>query len=70
LTTGGIDHLFVSASDGLRVYQESGLRLPNLILGKDANIRVVKSLDRCVYFAVAGAPPLRDGLWTSCALSP
>ncbi len=70
LTTGGIDHLFVSASDGLRVYQESGLRLPNLILGKEANIRVVKALDRCVYFAVAGAPPLRDGLWTSCALSP
>lgn len=71
VAAGGVDHLFVSASDGLRVYQNSGQRLPNLILGSDVDVRVVKALDRCVYVAAAGnGNGIRPGLWTSCAAGP
>jgi hypothetical protein len=69
--SGGVEHLFVSASDGLRVYTTSGRRLPNLIPGTGTTIGAVKALNGCVYAAVgANTPGLRPGLWKSCALAP
>lgn len=69
--SGGADHLFVSAGDGLRVYTNTGRRLPNLISGTGATIGVVKGLNGCVYAAVgANTPGLLPGLWTSCATAP